>query len=497
MLAEVWVDGELMAGTDSGWKYTETAYYGRSMAVGYETQFLEELDARLSPGDWMRPDYDDSEWKPAVVKEADDHRPVLQLTPPVSVYEVRPVRIDRLSEGRYLADFGGEVTGQFLMEAQGEAGQQVKVRCGEELLEGEAGVRFHMRCNCTYSETWTLSGRRDRLTPFDYKAFRYVEVLGPESVLQPDSFAAIVRHYPLDEEACTFESEHPLLNRVWDICKNGVKWGSQESFVDCPSREKGQYLGDNTVITHAHMYVSGDLRMTRKALTDFAHSSEAVCLGLLAVVPGSFMQEIADFSLQWPLQLLQYYRQSGDADFVREMLPVAEGICEYFAGYAREDGLLHNVNEKWNLVDWPDNLRDGYDFALTDPVGEGCHNVINAFYYGCLSAVDELRNAMGLEAAYKGRRVRLKEAYVKAFFRPEAGVFADSESSEHASLHANALPLYFGLVPAEAVLPVIRLLKSKRLACGVYMAYFLLNGLACVGELAYVFELLTSDDKRS
>ena len=39
--------------------------------------------------------------------------------------------------------------------------------------------------------------------------------------------------------------------------------------------------------------------------------------------------------------------------------------------------------DQWNLVDWPENLRDSYDFDLFQPVvGDGCHNVINALYIG-------------------------------------------------------------------------------------------------------------------
>lgn len=89
------------------------------------------------------------------------------------------------------------------------------------------------------------------------------------------------------------------------------------------------------------------------------------------------MQEIADFSLLYPYQLLLYYRFTGDKEFLRDMLPYAQGISEYFDRFRREDGLIENVKTKWNLVDWPQNLRDNYDFDLPQPVvGDGCHNVI-------------------------------------------------------------------------------------------------------------------------
>lgn len=64
----------------------------------------------------------------------------------------------------------------------------------------------------------------------------------------------------------------PNLKGIWDICKNGVKWCVQEGYIDCPSREKGQYLGDFTVSGLAHLYLTGDAEMYKKTLFDFAHS---------------------------------------------------------------------------------------------------------------------------------------------------------------------------------------------------------------------------------
>ncbi|WP_159888348.1 family 78 glycoside hydrolase catalytic domain [Paenibacillus puerhi] len=400
----------------------------------------------------------------------------------------------RLAEGHYLIDFGHEITGQFELKACGEPGQQIELRFGEELQQGGRSVRYDMRCNCTYVETWTLSGQEDTLEPYEYKAFRYVELIGPAGVMREDSFAAIVRHYPLDEAACRFDSKDRMLKQIWDMCKLGVQLCAQENYVDCPTREKGQYLGDNTIIGHTHMYISGDMRLFKKAIRDFARSVE-VCPGLLAVAPGNFMQEIADFSLQWPMQLLTYYQHSADREFLEEMYPIAEGILAYFKKYAREDGLLENVKEKWNLVDWPDNLRDGYDFPLTRPVSDGCHNVINVFYYGCIQTVQAIRDILNIP--YEDELQTLKQAFANAFYRPETKLFADAVQSDHSSLHANIFPLLFDMAPSDSIDTLVSLIAEKRLSCGVYMSYFLLKALAAHGKTELEYELITCEDERS
>ena len=94
----------------------------------------------------------------------------------------------------------------------------------------------------------------------------------------------------------TLETNDADLKKVWDICKSTVKYGAQETFVDCPMREKGQYAGDLTITTAAHLVLTKDASLTSKAIENQAQSA-AVCKGLLAVTPGSLMQEIADYSL--------------------------------------------------------------------------------------------------------------------------------------------------------------------------------------------------------
>lgn len=493
-IAELWAGDRLLAKSDESWKAIRTEENVPGKVFGYQTQFTEHLDSRIAKGNWKDIDYDDTDWPYATVNPQAGYTFALQPTPVVTVYVKKPAQVEQLAAGHYFIDFGEELTGQFSMKAKGKAGEVVEILSGEELLGDRKAVRYELRCNCLYRDTWVLSGREDVFETFDYKGFRYVEVRGPEKALQPESFHAVVRHYPLNEDNCRFSCSDERMNRIFDICKNGVKYGSQENYVDCPTREKGQYLGDNTIIGHSHMLLSGDLRLYRKAIEQFARSS-AVCEGIMAVVPGHFMQEIADFSLQWPMQLLEYYRYSGDRSFLHKMYPYAERLLRYFRRYEREDGLLHHVADKWNLVDWPQELRDGYDFELTRPIGPGCHNVVNAFYLGCVRTVGEIRNELGI--AGDDRLPELMRSYIAAFYDETSGLFIDAERSTHHALHSNVLPLLFGLAPEEAVPNIISLIRSKRFSCGVYFSYFVLKALARVGEHALIYELISSEEEHS
>lgn len=492
VVADLFHNGAFLFGTDVTWLYSRAEEYSGD-ATPYRTQFAEDIDFRKKQADWKEPGAPTKGWHAARAVGMPDWRFQDTPVPTVDVYKIKPQQMIRRSETVYLFDFGREITGQVFFIAKGTAGQRLCVKYGEE-LEPDGSVRFELRCSCTYCDVCTLSGGEDTFEFFDYKAFRYVQIECEGAAFRPESFEAIVRHHKF-EERCSITSDIPYLEDIWRICKNGIKCGVQEGYLDCPSREKGQYLGDFTVSGLAHLYLTGDAGMYRKTLFDFAESAR-VCKGLLAVAPGSFMQEIADFSLQYPLQIMNYYRLTGDIDTLKALYPTVEGVLEYFTRFERADGLIENVTEKWNLVDWPENLRDGYCVNTDKDRQEiPAHCVLNAFYVGAVACAEEIRHILGLKRENKA--AALKKAFCNTFYSEKTRLFYDDAAHTHSSLHANALPLYFGLAPAEAHESIKALIMQKGLSCGVQFSYFVLKGLGRIGAYDEEFSLLMNDGEHS
>ena len=485
-------DDEVILESDRGCRVLyPTAWRDRGL-LGLSTQYIEEVWGSEIPEGWKDPDFDDAAWADAAENPGDDHVLVDQPTPPVALYEERPALIERRGD-LWFADMGAEVVGTVGLSARAEGGGVLELRLGEELHD-DGSVRWDMRCNCDYRLWWHLSGReRDETDFFDYMAFRYIEVVDPERRVDPDSLRVTARNYPMPEDRGHFRCDAPLLNDIFAICRRGVMLGAQEAFLDCPSREKGQYLGDGTVTAHAHLLLTGDARLYKKMLYDFAASAR-ICPGLMAVAPGNLMQEIADYSCQYPEQLLTYHALTGDTDTLKELMPVVDALEDHFDAYRTESGLIADVFDKWNLVDWPPNLRDGYDFELSRPVASGVHNVMNAFYYGLKRDADRLRALLGLPL--RGEAEAVRRAYLQAF-RREDGLFRDAPGSAHAALHSVVLPLYYGITAPEDVPAAVRLIRERGLCCGVYMAYFVLKALARCGEYDLMNDLLLSGDEHS
>ncbi len=471
-------DGNVILSTDRSWEVAWIHNYTESHIIGLNTQFAENFDSRMSLGDW----------EPVAIRHGCGVAFAKTPAQPVQLSYMLPEK----QNGHYY-DFGQEITASLRLRAKGRAGDTIRILCGEESADTPERVRYDMRCYCLYDETWTLDEGEVTLEQFDYKAFRYLTLI-PSPGVEILEVAAVVRHGQFDDSLCTLECDDPVLKAVFELCKNGVKYGTQEIFTDCPSREKGQYAGDMTVTSASHLWLTGDVYMLEKGIRAHAASS-AICPGMMAVLSGSLMQEIADYSLQFPLLLLRHYSFTKDKSFLRQMLPYAEGMLEHFGKFAREDGLLESVTDKWNLVDWPKNMRDGYDFELSNPIGPGVHNVINAFYIGSILKVQEIKDI--LEISYEKREEALISAFIRAFYRKDTGLYADSETSDHCSLHSNILPVFFSFAP-EAHLPQLgAFLKEKGMACGVYMSWFYLKALCRLGEYGYVYDRITATDEHS
>jgi len=498
--------------SDGSWRCCRTAAYEARQIYGYQTAFSEHIDLRRWPAGWESPGFDDRDWSAPLVGDIPKIYSLSpQPTPPVAVCRTAPVRLVKRGAGHYFIDFGCELAGEVAFRVTGAPGQVVEIRHGEE-TDGPDSVRYQMRCNCNYQEFCTLSGRpAELLTFFDYKGFRYVEVLGWPEELRPENVWAHERHYPFPDGAARFQSSNPLLNDIWHMCRNGVRVGTVDTYLDCPTREKGGFVGDAFVTGISHLILTGDARILRKFLNDVANTGR-YCPGLFSTAPNRVSGEIADYSLLWPVLLEYYYQWTDDRALVGKLLPVVRGLVDYYAGYENDDGLLQDVVGRVGggysvLVDWPANLRDDYDDPClmgnrrTEASPRGVVNTqLQGHYYAMLRAACRLADLAGdggFARQLRARADRLQQAALRRLRCPETGLFVDRPGSTHSSLHANVMPLVSGLVPPDQRAPLLAQVKRKRLSCGVYFSWFVLKALYDNGEGTLAYELMTSQDRHS
>lgn len=487
---ELDADNRTVLSSDCEFLCSDHSGYLKADVTGYNTQFKENYDFNSPENGFMKETYSIENWVHAAESKYADYTLVPAPVENLTYYEEKPVSVRRLGDS-VLFDFGCERVGYPVFTVRGKKGSKVKVTAGEELND-DGNVKNPLRCNCDYCDTLTLSGGRDEYEAFDYKAFRYLEITtGKDADLDEESVRMKVRHYPF-KEFLRYKGADKRAEAVWELCKNTLKYGVQEVYMDCPTREKGQYFQDGWTISVAHSLLTGDTAMMKKMLRNQA-STAFICPGLTAQGPCAHMQEIADASLLFPRILADYYGLSNDADSVRELLPVIDGMLDYFRGFSRGDGLIGNL-DKWNVMDWPPPLRDGYDFQLEEgKICTGFHNVINAYYIGAIKA----RNYCAAVAGKPALPVKeLEKAFINAFYDEEKALYLDSEDTAHSAIHSNVFPLFFGIGDNERVRKnTLDMIREKRLnCCNIFGSFPLLALLKRWKEDELLKELILSDE---
>lgn len=473
MIADIFIDDEFCFGTDETWLYCVDNTFISNKTVGYETAFLEDRDLRIK----------DSEYKEPVIIDAD----YTFCDEPFSALQVYSVKTHPIKNGnKYFYDFKQEYVCNLRIKATSKnAGSKIIILCGEELDE-ENNVRFNLRCNCDYEETCILNQGENVIEQFDYKAFRYAQIITDDDVII-DNVEILVRHYPFPNKSFEIETNDKILQVVFDLCKNTIKYGTQEVFVDCPTREKGQYIGDVFISGFAHMILTNDNGMLKKAIENISQSIK-YSGEILAVSPCSYKQTIADYSLLFSHMVWKYYQYTNDKDFLKETIPTCEFINNYFSKFKDNRGLLCNVDGQWNLVDWPENLRDDYEFGI-------CHNVINAFYICSVEAEEQIKTELNIP--FTPRANILKKIYNKIFFDSKTKLYIDNEMGTHSAIHSNMLPIVFDICTDEYKKHIADFLVSKGMRCGTYMSYFYLKALCKANRKHAAYNAITSSGENS
>lgn len=478
----------LLLCSDESFKYAYHSGFEAIGEFGYHTQFAQKYISGTEQEGFEAFNYDDSKWENAVERKYLDYSLYSQQSKMLEFEKINPVSIQKDSDG-ITVDFGGMYVGYLCAKAHGNKGDVIELLFGQELDDGT--VRWNLRANCDYREEWQLSGNMDSLNEFDFKVFRYVRINIPKNCSVND-VSLNARHYPFVLKALPNTDDPDLLD-IWNLCIRSLKYGPQEVIQDCMEREKGNYLGDGCYSALAHAIVTKDTTAFKKLIDDSLRSS-FINKGLMTCAACSFMQEIAEYPLMMMYALYSFYQLTGDKDYLAEKY---EQLCEiidfYTNEYMQEDGLLSKF-DKWCVVEWPKEYRDGYDAEIEEnTIVYDVHNVINAHYIGAVKYLNKIAECLECEIPYDEKP--LLKAYWKGFYDHEKKLFRDRVGSEHISLIGNVFPLMYDLCPdSETEESIIELIKERGFTkVMLFGAYPILAGLKRIGKTELMYECLKDE----
>ncbi|WP_298551432.1 sulfatase-like hydrolase/transferase [uncultured Algibacter sp.] len=331
--------------------------------------------------------------------------------------------------------------------------------------------------------------------------FRYAEVEGAQGTLTSENFEQLAFRTYWDDNASGFTSNNDILNQVWDLCKYSIKATTFNGLYVDGDRERIPYEADAYLNQLSHYTTDREFAMARRTIEYFMKNP---------TWPTEWQQHVAlliyaDYMYTGNIELIERYYEPLKYKTLFE-LSNEHGLItstkvdqEFMRKLGFQDGYKKPLTD---IVDWPSanfngsktkGERDGFVFKPYS-------TVINSFFYENMKIMAEFAKILGKTQEvldFELRAIKAKKAVNEQMFDVERGIYVDGIGTDHASLHANMMPLAFGLVPEEHYQSVVDYVKSRGLACSVYGAQFLMDGLYNAGEADYALELMESKAERS
>jgi alpha-L-rhamnosidase len=421
---------------------------------------VETIDARETPVGWMERGFDDAGWTPAV--DLGPH-PTAPWTGPLLAQEttideraLAPVSVRTLAPGRVVADFGKVYAGRpRVVFPAGRAGAPVTVTTDYRTLPDGSLSGFAQSTKMDY--TYVQRGGRETFEPYGYLGFRYVQVDFPADQGAPEEVALVARWNRVPGTQAAFRSSDPTLDAVHELAVHSTRYGSQEHFVDTPTREQGQFTYDAFQISRAAMRAFGERDLTQRALREFAQSQvkfHSDTGKVNAVYPnGDGKRDIPDWTQSWPMWAWEYFLDTGDRELIADVFPQLLKTGEYVKSTeSPATGLVdlgNDVGYKSGIVDWPN--RYGYDRTTTQRTVMTVNAVLVYRAVARLALVLERTSEAERFRAFANAALAAIEEHLwdDAQSAYVDGLFADGRKSPHASQQANAMMLGFALADAK------------------------------------------------
>ncbi|MCA9010370.1 MAG: family 78 glycoside hydrolase catalytic domain [Planctomycetaceae bacterium] len=424
----------------------------------------------------------------------------------VRLVEQSPVLISSPTPEVFLADFGKVAFGNLQLVPGLDAAGKITVHFGEKLKDGRidrnppGSVRYQaVTVNLNGDQSLIVAPPADArnteqvsnrhppavLTPCEWGVvlpFRWIEIEGWSGELNADQ---IVRRaaFPSswEDDAASFESSDPMLNRIWELCRYTIKAATFAGVYVDGDRERISYEADSYVTQLSHYYTGNDIQMARDThdrLMQYETWPTECAPHMIFMVHADWLHT---GDTEWLASRYEALKGKALLDRVR-----ADGLV------ASDRGQLRQL-KKSDLVDWLPGERDGYVFTEVN-------TVVNAFHLAAIAKMAELALALGkTEDArdFQSRFSRTHAEFQRQLFDAETGIYHDGIGTRHTSQHATIFPLAFGLIPADKRQQAAGWLHTQGMQCSVFVAQYLLEGLFQNGAGKEAIELMTAPTDRS
>ncbi|MBQ8380892.1 MAG: discoidin domain-containing protein [Clostridia bacterium] len=268
----------------------------------------------------------------------------------------------------------------------------------------------------------------------------------------------------------TTDSE--TLNKLYKEAYDTLIVCMRDSYMDCPDRERTQWLGDAVINMQQAAYALDDnaALLYKKTLTQaigFVQKNGAIPSKIALGRPDLElpMQSLAGVHSFW-----QYYMYYGDKELVTESYPVLLNYLKLWD--VSDSGVITHRDGNWNWYDWgshPDTVI-----------------IENCWYYEALKAVLNIAKLEGSGASaedielLEGRMTKIENSFDTLYWNEERNAYYNETDNTLADDRANAMAIYTGLADPTRYEGVLNVLKNTYNS-GPYMEKYVLEAMYMMG----------------
>ena len=483
------------SGTD--WSaLAETPYKNETPSMsGRRMNAQVDYDARKMPDAlaWTRFGYDERGYTAGSWGKALPADPVTrtwklrpQTIPEGLVHKtITPKPVKKQETGWQVFDTGTVVSGWVRVRAQAPAGTRIHIRYSE-FLNGDIvhyGVGSKRQTSENYCDYYTFSGSgtEEFAADFDYKAFRYFEIVGLPEKLKPEDVSVEWASTGITQIGF-FTSSDAFLSELYQACINTQINNVQGMPVDCPHREQSHYLADAQL---QYALLSGafaeSAELMRKTLLDFAASQLGSGRFLYTAPTESYKKllSIPEWDLRYTDILAQYLALTGDTAGAADFYDAACRNVKFHMGLMK-DGLLPDEPKARNISDHPEK-------PIPDNPCEGEPlTVANLLLYDSMHKLGMIAGRLGKKtdaAEWEKQAEALKTRLNAVLLDQKTGAYRMYAGTEKTNPGATALAMNVGVAPEVwRAAELEQLTKTKTEDTSIVLTYEVFRALAAYGS---------------
>lgn len=479
-------------------------------------------DARMEISGWNLPDFNDSEWKPAVKVECPRGEFLLCGADPIRVYnELPPVKItpnvnldtyqprndvavesdifydptDDNSKSGYVYDFGENNAGIIRLKIKGEKGQRIIIQTYERPnrvtgLPDYGNIRFYPDGFVQRDIYICRGGEEEIFVPdFTYHGFRYCWVSGiNETQATKELLTYLVASSSLKIRS-GFKCSDEITNKLWEASLRSDLSNFYYFPTDCPHREKNGWTGD-AAVSAEHMVMKLGVENSYKTWLASIRNAQSYEGAIPGIVPtGGWGFEWGNGPI-WDSVIfaLPYYTYiyRGDTDIIKENTVMMMRYLDYISRKRDERGLIHI-----GLGDWCPVGKEAADYDVPLEFTDTAATMDSARKAALLFRTVGLDNqAEFAENLYYELRGAIRENLIDFNTMTVLG------SCQSGQAIALALGVFEPAERSEAYTRLLEFIESREdhLDTGYYGARYIFHVLADFGDADLAFRMITRTD---